>query len=148
MTMLKVLQSYTPAGVYMGRIDYGQDILESLELFCREHSITTAWVNLMGALSAATLSYYNQQTRQYVARPFEGEFEILNGTGNISLKDNAPFGHVHLTLSGTDFNCIGGHLVKGTTKVFACEFILFVLDGPAPLIRMANDEQTGLALWV
>ncbi|MBW1828134.1 MAG: DNA-binding protein, partial [Deltaproteobacteria bacterium] len=38
----------------------------------------------------------------------------------------------------------GGHLASGTI-VFACEFILEALDGPA--FTRGLDEVTGLPLW-
>jgi len=144
--MFKMIQPFQVQTVYMGSIDYGHDILTTLETFCREHDIQTAWLNLMGALSEVTLAYYEQEGHQYVQKHFTGEFEILNGTGNISLKDNSPMAHVHLTLSNTSFGCIGGHLVKGTSKVFACEFALFVLEGET-LLQRKPDDKTGLALW-
>jgi uncharacterized protein len=133
----------------MGNIEYGRDILETLENFCLENEIRTAWVSLLGALSEVTLSYYRQVEHDYVSRTFQGEFEILNGTGNISMKEHNPVGHIHLTLSNTEFGCFGGHLMKGSSKVFACEFSLFVMDSSTePLFRGTGDEKTGLPLWI
>lgn len=144
---IKVVKSFQSKAVYMGSIDYGKDILDTLETFCLDNEITTAWVSLLGAVSEVTLSYYDQVEHVYVNKTFIGEFEILSGTGNISMKENIPVGHIHLTLSNTEFGCIGGHLVKGSAKVFACEFALFVGEGE-PLFRGSRDEQTGLPLWL
>lgn len=145
---IRVIKSFQQKSVYMGSIGHGKDILETLETFCLENEIKTAWVNLLGALSEATLSYYDQKEHRYVNRSFSGGFEILNGTGNISMKERTPVGHIHLTLSNSDYGCIGGHLVKGTAKMFACEFVLFVLEGAEPLFRGSGDEETGLPLWI
>lgn len=145
---IKVMRAFQPKAVYMGSIGYGKDILDTLETFCLENEIKTGWVNLLGAVSEVTLSYYEQEGHRYVSKTFTGEFEILNGTGNISMKEHTPVGHIHLTLSNTEFGCIGGHLMKGTAKVFACEFVIFALDGAEPLFRGSGDEQTGLPLWI
>ncbi len=145
---IKVVKSFQPKAVYMGTIEYGKDILDTLETFCLENEITTAWVNLLGALSDVTLAYYEQDNHQYVTKRFTGEYEILNGTGNISMKENTAVGHIHVTLSNTEFGCVGGHLIKGSAKVFACEFMLTVLSGAEPLFRGNKDEQTGLPLWI
>ncbi len=144
---IKVVKAFHPKVVYMGNIEHGKDILETLEAFCLDNEVKTAWINLMGALSEVTLSYYDQVTHRYYTKTFQGEFEILNGTGNISMKENVPVGHIHLTLSNTDYGCVGGHLMKGSAKVFACEFVLQVMDGIEPLYR-GQDETTGLPLWI
>jgi uncharacterized protein len=144
---IKIVKSFHPKAVYMGAINHGDDILDTLETFCIENEITTAWVNVLGAVSEVTLSYYHQVEHRYISNAFTGQYEIINGTGNISMKDNIPLGHIHLTLSDPAFGCIGGHLVKGSAKVFSCEFALFVMDGVESLFR-SRDEQTGLPLWI
>lgn len=145
---IKVVKAFSPKTVYMGSIAHGMDILETLEAFCLENEIKTAWVNLLGALSQVTLAYYDQKAHRYVTRTFTGEYEILNATGNISMKAHTPVGHIHMTLSNTGFDCIGGHLVKGSARVFACEFVLYAMDGAEPLFRGDADEATGLPLWI
>jgi len=64
--------------------------------------------------------------------------------GNVSLKDNSPFVHAHITLADKKANAYGGHLASGTV-VFACEFMLEVFDGP--VLQRDFDETTGLFLW-
>ncbi len=144
---VKVVRAFGSQAIYLGNIDHGKDIIDTLETFCLENEVKTAWVNILGALSKVDLAYYDQQTHNYVTRTFEGEFEILNGTGNVSLKENKPVIHMHLSLSGQDFGCFGGHLVKGTAVVFACEFMIHALAGHDPLFR-GHDEVTGLPLWI
>nr|MBX2860392.1 DNA-binding protein [Vampirovibrio sp.] len=132
--------------VWVGRVEHGQDIHTAIESYCAEHKIETAWVQGLGALSKATLAYYDQVKHEYFAKDFEGEYEVLSCTGNVSLKDGKPVGHLHMTLSDTNFDCIGGHLMSGSVAVFAFEFALFGMDGSDPLTRSV-DEVTGLPLW-
>lgn len=143
-----IVRQYPNAVHYVGTIAHGADILMALEEFCKARKITMGWVSLLGAVSEVTLAYYEQEGHRYVQKHFTGEFEILNGTGNISLKGDTPIGHLHLTLSNTEFGCIGGHVIKGKSKVFACEFHIMALTGDEPLLRGDADPVTGLPLWL
>lgn len=131
---------------WIGRIAYNSDILTALSEFCVQHRIQTGWIQLIGALKRAELSYYDQSTHEYQSRVFEGAYEIVSGSGNISLKDGQPFVHLHVTLSDEEFRCFGGHLMPGGSEVFACEFILWPFQGLQPLHRQL-DTTTGLSLW-
>lgn len=146
---MKVAKAFKAETVHMGRLDKGADIIRSLELFCQEKGIKAAWVNVIGALEQATLSYYDQKTHQYFHKEIQGDYEIVSCSGNISLKDGKPFGHLHMVISGEDYSTLGGHLWPDSVKVFAAEFVLFQLDQPMDaedLVR-CPDGETGLALW-
>lgn len=130
----------------MGRIPHGDDLIRSLETYCETNGVQAAWVQALGALSKATLAYYDQKTHVYHTRELSGEYEIVSCTGNITLKDGKPFGHIHMILSDTEYQCLAGHLMPGTTEIFACEFILHVFEADEALNRV-HDDQTGLTLW-
>ncbi len=141
--------AFNVQSVYMGRFEYGDDIIQELQTFCLEKDIKAAWVHIIGALSKATISYYEQEGHKYVNKTLEREFEIVSCSGNISLKENKPFAHLHIVLSDTEYGTLAGHLMPGSTKLFAGEFVIMAFesaDGPNPLIRVP-DEKTGLALW-
>lgn len=129
---------------YMGRVPYGADLLEFLNTFMAENDIKAGQVTAIGAVSKAAVGYYDQDAQIYRDVVFDKHLEILNLTGNVSLKDGKPFVHAHATFSDEKGNTFGGHLTKGT-KVFAGEFIVkaFACE---PLDRVP-DPDTGLALW-
>lgn len=147
---MKLARYYKHDAIYMGRFDHGEDIITGLENFCAENDIKSGWVNIIGALSQATISYYDQEKHQYFHKTLEGEYEIVSCSGNMSLKDGKPFAHIHVVLSDTGYGCVGGHLWPGSVKVFAGEFVIFSLEKGVEeepdLCRML-DAQTGLALW-
>lgn len=145
--MLATLRHYPHSELYVGTVAHGEDIHRSIEAFCDERGILMAWVQCLGALSQATLAFYTQDMHQYVEKEFLGQYEIVQGTGNISQKNGKAFAHLHMTLSGHDFTCVGGHLMPEKTKVFACEFVILALSGADALTRDVQDPQTGLALW-
>ncbi len=147
--MIKTVKAFKPETVWMGRLEKGADIINSLEAFCAEKGIKAGWVNLLGALDRATISYYDQEKHQYFHRPLHGEYEIVSCGGNISLKDGKPFAHLHIVLSDAEYQAWGGHLWPGTVSVFAAEFSIFELKGETASDELSRcpDAATGLALW-
>ena len=131
------------AGI-MGRLDHGDDLLEGLTRLCVERSISLGRVEAIGAVRKARIGFYNQATREYAFSTLDRPLEILNLTGNVSLRDDSPMVHAHITLGDCDGRVYGGHLASGTI-VFACEFIIQRIEGPA-CVR-GFDEETGLPLW-
>jgi len=128
----------------MGRLGFGCDLLEGLTKVCTEQNIILGRVEAIGAVKSARIGFYNQQSRAYEHLSLDCPLEITKLTGNVSLKEGAPFVHAHVTLANNKGECFGGHLVPGTT-VFACEFILEVYDGAN--LERKFDNETGLFLW-
>jgi uncharacterized protein len=126
------------------RLPKGADLLEALHDLCAEHNISRGQVSLIGALEKATLGFYLQDKKQYISHVVDEPVEILAGIGNVSLKDERPFVHLHLTLGKQDMSSCGGHAMPGC-PIFACEVCILPLDGH-PLERVL-DEPTGLPLW-
>ena len=130
--------------MFVGKLDYGGDLLEQLTAVCQKENISLGKVEAIGAVQKAKIGYYNQKTREYQFTEIDKDLEITNLTGNISLRDNKPMVHAHITLADEDGRAFGGHLAQGTI-VFACEFIIQTFAGPA--YRRTHDEDTGLPLW-
>ena len=130
--------------VIMGRLEQGDDLYEAIQRYCLEKKIRHAWINALGAVSRLAFFYYDQDQKKYFSREVEQKLEILNCTGNVSLKQGAPFVHLHITCADREGRTVGGHLTPKST-VFACEVIFFVLKGE-PFNRLP-DAATGLELW-
>jgi predicted DNA-binding protein with PD1-like motif len=148
---IELIRTLTPKQSTIGRMARGVDIIHTLEQYCDEHQIRTAWVQCLGAVDKATISYYDQQAKGYHHHPMSGELEIVSCYGNITQKEGKAFAHLHGVFSNEQFQCFGGHLWPGTTSVFLVEFHLqtffdddLTLD--APLCRL-HDESTGLFIW-
>lgn len=130
--------------VIMGKLSYGRDLLEELTEICIHENINLGKVEAIGAVEKAVTGYYDQQTKEYQFLSMDQPMEILNLTGNVSIKEQKPFVHAHITLADEEGKAFGGHLAPGTI-VFACEFILRAGEGPDFIRGM--DEKTGLPLW-
>jgi predicted DNA-binding protein with PD1-like motif len=141
------LQHVNPGGtrVYMGTLTNGVALHAALAELAHTLAIEAATVDLLGGLTAATLTAYDF-TRHVRAAPREltGALEIVSGHGTISRLDDAPHVHLHAVLAPADAApLVGGHLAAAT--VFAVEFTLTCYDG-APVVRRLHPD-TGLQLW-
>ena len=128
----------------MGQLPLGADLYESISKICTEEDIKIGKVTALGAVTQAAVSYYDQKKKVYKPITFKKHLEILNCTGNVSLKDGKPFVHMHATFADSKGTAVGGHLTAGTV-VFACELMIEELEGKA--LDRELDENTGLNLW-
>ncbi|HEX9824667.1 MAG TPA: PPC domain-containing DNA-binding protein [Actinomycetota bacterium] len=128
----------------MWRVPEDADLLESVTQAVTELGVSAGSLQVIGAVKKVVLGYYDQDTKQYGLLEPEGHFEIASGLGSVSMKDGAPFVHLHLVCSGEDGASIGGHLMPGTIT-FVAEATVTHLGGPAP--ERVPDASTGLALW-
>lgn len=134
----------SPGRTYMGKINGDRDLLEAMNGFCLKNHIRLGRIDAIGSVKRAVVGFYDQQVRQYKWIEFAKPLEILALTGNISLKENTPFVHAHITLSDERGVVVGGHLATGTI-VFACEFIIREYVGAS--LDRTLDGETGLPLW-
>ena len=121
----------------------GDRINEVLEIFAENKSIGCAWVNGIGAIENPEVGFYSLKDKIYNKKIFFGEFELISLVGNITIKDDKPFSHTHITFSNTKFEVLGGHLFDAKVSV-AGEFVLIPFD--RPLNRKMNIDM-GLPLW-
>ena len=121
---------------YVARIKPGEDLLEALEAIVTKNQIQTGTIQMIGAIEKTNVGIYVNGDYEHITH--EGPLEIVSGIGNISLKENKPFVHVHLMLSDHKGKVFGGHLFKGcvvhpTAEVFITEM--------KPAIKRKYDEK-------
>ena len=129
---------------FMARLTKESDLLEEITDICRKHGVTLGRVEALGAVQKACFSYYDQGTHEYKPVSVDKPLEILKLTGNVTLRDNVPFVHAHVTLADAEGRAYGGHLAPGTI-IFACECFIEAFDGPA--LTRELDPATDLFLW-
>lgn len=133
-----------PGRFFIGRLPFKQDLITSVENFCRESSIKMAVFSIIGAVSSVTIGAYDQKQQVYVSHSEKAPLEILNCTGNISLKEGRPVVHTHVVLCDQEGKITGGHLFSDTI-IFAAEIKLQELTGNS--LERVYDNDTGLMLW-
>lgn len=128
---------------YALSIDNHQNLTEAVMAFIRDEHITAGEISGIGAVSEATLRFFNPQTKLFEDRTFSQQMEIANLIGNISVMDGKPYLHLHITLGTADFQTISGHLLTARISG-ACE--LFVHSFDTTLLR-EREQSTGLNLY-
>ena len=131
--------------VVMRRLVPGGDLLEELNKLARTEGIELGALSGIGALRKAAVGIFDIEKSEYAVNKFDEEMEICALTGNISLKEGAPFVHAHLSLSDMQGRAFGGHMMPGC-EIFVAEVILWELEG-ARLERRPQEDCGGLALW-
>ncbi|WP_448542305.1 PPC domain-containing DNA-binding protein [Roseiflexus sp.] len=136
--------------VYATVLRHGVDLHRALAGIATAQQITAASVQLLGGLREAAFAETDFATG--VKKPslvFRRPLEIIGGGGMISMLDQAPHVHLHLTLSFQDASMpcgiavVGGHVAYALAH--AVEAFIICYDG-CPLVRH-TDPDTGLLLW-
>jgi predicted DNA-binding protein with PD1-like motif len=130
--------------VHILKPPFGSDLLKELESYVRAKGINLAWLSGLGAVSRATIRYYDQPKQEWLDLDLDQRLEVAGMLGNVSLMNGEPIVHVHVILADEQGHCYGGHLGQNT-QVFNLEILLTTLSGPAVTRKM--DPQTGLTLW-
>jgi predicted DNA-binding protein with PD1-like motif len=126
------------------RLGKGDDLLEGLTAGVNELGLRAGTLQVIGAASRLVLGYYDQAAREYRTHQYDGGYEIASGLGNVSVKEDEAFVHLHVVASGADGSMAGGHVMPGCV-VFLGEGYVRALDGEPPVRNF--DEETGLFAW-
>jgi hypothetical protein len=135
---------YSPGRTFIFKLEPEADLLASITRFANDEGVKVGRVSAIGAVTNASFSYFNQETKVYQPMEVPGRFEIVSCSGNISQFKQRSFAHLHIVFADSEGRAFGGHLAPGTT-VFACEVILDELLGGT--LTRDFDPETGLAGW-
>ena len=124
-------------------IDKGELVNQSLLNVAEKEGLNSGWVNGLGAISNIEIGYWDIEEKIYVKKTFDEDYELLSLIGNVSLVDNKPFIHTHISFSDTKFKVYGGHLFDAKV-IAAAEFCIFTAE--YHLHRKLNCD-IGLSLW-
>ena len=127
---------------FMFRIPEGKEFLNALNEFAKKHNVLIGTVSAIGTLRNPKIGYFEEEKRQYKVIELEGTYELVSALGNISIKDDEPFVHVHVSLGDSEGRLFGGHLIEG--EVFVAEVYIQELLGEL-LVR--KPQENGLSLW-
>lgn len=119
-------------------MERGEDVLKTLTSFCKENEIENGYLRGIGAVQWLECGYYELETKEYHFQEYDKMVEVVSMMGNIMLKENTPFLHVHAVFTDTTNNAFGGHVSEMKVGV-----IIDVL--PSHIAREANEE-IGLSL--
>ena len=127
---------------YFIRIDKGEEIVNSLNEFCKEGTIKLGKISAIGAVNEVEIGIFDPLKKEYHSNTIKGTFEILSITGNITSNNDQPYLHMHIMLSDSEYNAFGGHLNKAIVSA-TCEVIIEEFEGN---LNRYFDEKSGLNL--
>jgi predicted DNA-binding protein with PD1-like motif len=125
------------------RLELGDDIHAVIQEYCANNHINNASISGLGNVENIRLGHYSVKTKRMAEKSFEGIYDVSSITGNISLVDNQPFSHLHITITDNNMQAFGGHLVSGTCSA-TLELFLQEFDTK---YRKVHDDAIGLNLW-
>jgi len=92
------------------RLEKGEPVHESLlKVFAQAGAQAGFVVSGIGMLRNPELGFFAGEGK-YERRQFEGNFELLNLSGNVSLNEGELMAHLHAMLANEDYSVFGGHL--------------------------------------
>ena len=127
---------------FMVRLDRGEEIIETLKQFCKDMNIKSGSITGIGATNKATVGLFDVEAKKYHSKELVGNFEIAPLYGNISMKGNEVYLHIHINLCDSDHTSFGGHLSFAIVSA-TVEVIIDVIDEK---MDREFDKKTGLNL--
>ena len=124
------------------RLEMGEALMESVQKIAANENVKLASISGIGACSKIEMGYIDLSIKEYIFKTFEGNMEILQATGNITLKDGEPFPHIHISVANEECKAFGGHLNEATISA-TFEGVMTIMDHE---INREFNEDLGLAL--
>jgi hypothetical protein len=120
----------------------GDEVMSGLTDFARENKVTSASFTAIGAFSHATVAWFDNSRKEFKLIPIKQQVELVSMIGDITLVNDKPAVHTHVSVASGDGTVRGGHVINAF--VFPT-LELFMTVYPTPLHKQP-DEATGLEL--
>ena len=120
----------------------GDEVMRELTAFAASRRLSAAHFTAIGALSDATLGYFDRAKKEYKKISIREQVEVLSLVGDLALEGSDPKVHAHIVLGKSDGTAHGGHLIVG----HVWPVLELVLTVPPAHLRRKSDPETGLAL--
>jgi uncharacterized protein len=120
----------------------GEDAVDKLVSFAREHNVKSGRFMGLGALSDVELGFFDFSKNDYHRNLLDEQVEIVSLVGNFSCQEGEARVHPHIVVARRDGQAYGGHLLSGHVKP---TLEIMIVETPASLQREI-DPKTGLGL--
>ena len=90
----------------------GDEAFSGLHEFAEQYHVTSAHFTAIGALSGATVGWFDPQRKMYKKIPINGQHEVIGMSGDIALYQGKPVVHTHMVVGGPDGTTRGGHVIE------------------------------------
>jgi predicted DNA-binding protein with PD1-like motif len=90
----------------------GDEAFSGLLDFAERYHVSSAHFTTIGALSGATLAWFDPQRKMYKKIPIDGQVEVISMVGDIALYQGKPTVHTHMVVGTSDGTTRGGHVLS------------------------------------
>lgn len=124
-------------------LEAGDEAMGCLQTFIEKERISAAQLTGIGALSRATLRYFDWETKAYQPIPVGEQVEVASLVGDVALSpDGKPALHIHVVLGRRNGSALAGHLAEAHVR----PTLEVILTEPPEHLLKAHDPESGLAL--
>jgi predicted DNA-binding protein with PD1-like motif len=120
----------------------GDEGFSGLLEFAEKYHVESAHFTAIGAVSAATLGWFDPQRKMYKKVPIVGQHEVIGMSGDIALYQGKPVVHTHMVVGSPDGTTHGGHVLDA--YVSPTLEVMVTVDPIAMKKRL--DPETNLTL--
>jgi hypothetical protein len=89
----------------------GDEAFSGLLDFAEKYQLTSAHFTAIGAVSGATLGWFDPQRKMYKKIPVDGQHEVIGMSGDIALYQGKPVVHAHMIVGSPDGATRAGHVL-------------------------------------
>jgi uncharacterized protein len=89
----------------------GDEAFSGLLAFAEKYHVTSAHFTAIGAVSGATVAWFDPQRKMYKKIPVVGQHEVIGMSGDIAVYQGKPVVHTHMVVGGPDGTTQGGHVL-------------------------------------
>jgi predicted DNA-binding protein with PD1-like motif len=89
----------------------GDEAYSGLLEFAEKYQVTSAHFTAIGALSGATLGWFDPQRKMYKKIPVVGQHEVIEMSGDIALYQGKPVVHTHTVVGSPEGTTLAGHVL-------------------------------------
>ena len=108
---VQLLNSEEPTKHYAVIFYQGDEAFSGLAEFAEKYQVTSAHFTAIGALSGATLGWFDPQRKMYKKIPIVGQDVVIGMSGDIALYQGKPVVHTHMVVGGPDGTTRAGHVL-------------------------------------
>ena len=139
----KLLASDVGERTFIVILEEGDEAFKCLSQFVETERVTAASITAIGAFRAATIAFFEYDTKNYRKIPVEVQSEVLSMLGDVAVDDNGKASlHLHVVLGFADGSTKGGHFLEGYVRP---TLEVVVRETPSELRRRKRSD-LGIAL--
>ena len=113
---VQLLNPGEPTKQYAVIFYQGDEAFSGLLEFAQKYHVTSAHFTAIGAVSGATLGWFDPQRKMYKKIPVNGQHEVIGMSGDIALYQGKPVVHTHMLVGTSDGTTLGGHVLAANVS--------------------------------